>query len=194
MEWFLFQLVVSLKKFVWERREFTAEEIYITDDFFYDLNHNPYLVLLHRYLDRLSMQPDQEVKNKLCFIVREYFVRDVVKQQPNNSQLGMMYAANVRGRRAHHMEAVHLLIFYCLNSTVLQPAEMEQFFKICLRSGPSSDPQLTDVLRVWMYYIRPSDRIEVQVVGIAANNQKTEPRDRKYKIKQYESEWLVEKS
>jgi|JI6StandDraft_1071083.scaffolds.fasta_scaffold09263_9 hypothetical protein len=106
LEWFLFQLVISLRKFTWERRVPTTEEIYLIDDFYYDLTHNPYLVLLHRYLDKLSIQQDQEAKLKLCFLIREYFVRDAVRQFEKQPSSGLQYGSSYvtgRGRKAHYL-------------------------------------------------------------------------------------------
>lgn len=62
---------------------------------------------------------------------------------------------------------------------------MEDFFTCCRRQ--TTDLQLTDIVRVWMYYIRPSDCIETQIISIAANNHKMAVQDRKDKIRQYES-------
>lgn len=141
------------------------------------------------------MQADQEAKLQLSFLVREYFIRDVIKQQQNGGgmQFGSTYRLGGRGRRTHHLEAVYLLIYYNLSSNILNPREMELFFSTCLRPGLANEQQIFDIVRVWMYYIRPSDRIEAQIIGIAADNYKTGVRERKEKIKQYESEWLLER-
>lgn len=73
------------------------------------------------------MMKDQELKIKVCFLIREYFVRDVIRQGPTITQYSANYGASdvQRGKRSHHLQAVHLLIYYSLAHNIIQPKEME---------------------------------------------------------------------
>lgn len=53
---------------------------------------------------------------------------------------------------------------------------------------------LVDAVRVWLYYIRPSDRIESQIIGLVAKNHKAAQKDRIEMIKPYDSNWLLERN
>jgi hypothetical protein len=75
-------------------------------------------------------------------------------------------------KKTHYLEVVYLLIYYARN--MLSPKEMESYFTVCLRTDRSAvnatECLLNDVVRVWMYYIRPSDKIESQIISLAASN------------------------
>jgi hypothetical protein len=102
------------------------------------------------------MYQNEENKVKLCFLIREYFIQDVIRQPAVNAVAG---PPRPFAKKTHYLEVVYLLIYYARG--MLNPKEMENYFTDCLRPDRSvvsvSESLLNDVVRVWMYFIRPSD-------------------------------------
>ncbi len=79
------------------------------------MTRNPLLALVRRYLEGFSTSRTDDTKAKLCFLLKEYFIKDIYRQTGAVSVNFPTLAG-----KTHWFEAVYLLIYY--NRAALPPA------------------------------------------------------------------------